>query len=112
MLGSKTRRAEQGQEPVKEHLVLARYDAARVDKGEMLSVSDVQEILAIPFLGVIPESKSVLIASNSGIPVTLDAESDAGQAYLDVVDRFLGEERPFRFMEAPKRGLISRLLGG
>lgn len=112
MLGSKTRRAELDLEPVKEHLVLSRYDPVRVNKGEMLSVSDVQEILAIPFLGVIPESKSVLVASNSGIPVTLDPESDAGKAYLDVVDRFLGEELPHRFMEAPKRNFISRLFGG
>jgi septum site-determining protein MinD len=112
MLGSKTRRAELDLEPVKEHLVIARYDPVRVNKGEMLSVSDVQDILAIPFLGVIPESKSVLVASNSGIPVTLDTTSDAGKAYLDVVDRFLGEELPYRFMEAPKRSIMSRLFGG
>jgi septum site-determining protein MinD len=112
MLGSKTRRAEQNLEPVKEHLVIARYDPVRVNKGEMLSVNDVQDILAIPFLGVIPESKSVLVASNSGIPVTLDTTSDAGKAYLDVVDRFLGEDLPYRFMEAPKRSIMSRLFGG
>jgi septum site-determining protein MinD len=112
MLGSKTRRAEQDLEPVREHLVITRYDPLRVNKGEMLSVSDVQEILAIPFLGVVPESKSVLVASNSGIPVTLDTTSDAGKAYLDVVDRFLGEELPHRFMEVPKRSLMSRLFGG
>jgi septum site-determining protein MinD len=77
----------------------------------MLSVSDVQEILAIPFLGVIPESKSVLVASNSGVPVSLVNTSDAGEAYLDVVDRFLGQERPHRFMDVPRRGLLSRLFG-
>ncbi len=111
MLASKTRRAEQGLDPVKEHLVVTRYDPNRVDRGDMLSAEDVQEILAIPFLGVIPESKSVLVASNSGVPVTLDKESEAGEAYFDVVDRFLGEERPFRFMDAPKKGLLSRLFG-
>jgi len=111
MLGSKTRRAEQNLEPVKEHLVVTRYDPSRVERGDMLSVADVQEILAIPFLGVIPESKSVLVASNSGVPVTLEKQSDAGEAYFDVVDRFLGQERPFRFMDAPKRGLFSRLFG-
>jgi len=111
MLGSKTRRAEQNLEPGKEHLVVTRYDPSRVERGDMLSVADVQEILAIPFLGVIPESKSVLVASNSGVPVTLEKQSDAGEAYFDVVDRFLGQERPFRFMDAPKRGLFSRLFG-
>jgi septum site-determining protein MinD len=111
MLGSKTRRAEVNLEPVKEHLVVTRYDPARVNRGDMLSVSDVQEILAIPFLGVIPESKSVLVASNSGVPVSLVNTSDAGEAYLDVVDRFLGQERPHRFMDVPRRGLLSRLFG-
>jgi len=111
MLGSKTWRAAANLEPVKEHLVVTRYDPARVNRGDMLSVSDVQEILAIPFLGVIPESKSVLVASNSGVPVSLVDTSDAGEAYLDVVDRFLGQERPHRFMDVPKRGLLSRLFG-
>ena len=111
MLGSKTRRAEANLEPVKEHLVVTRYDPARVNRGDMLSVADVQEILAIPFLGVIPESKSVLVASNSGVPVSLVNTSDAGEAYLDVVDRFLGQERPHRFMDVPRRGILSRLFG-
>ena len=109
MLGSKTYRAKQELEPVKEYLVLTRYDTRRVDTGEMLSAADVQEILAIPFLGVVPESQAVLEASNSGIPVTLDEESDAGSAYMDVVDRFLGEDRPHRFMQTVKKGFFSRL---
>jgi septum site-determining protein MinD len=111
MLASKTQRAEQDREPVREHLVVTRYDPHRVQKGEMLSADDVGEILAIPFLGVVPESKSVLAASNSGIPVALVEESDAGEAYLDMVDRFLGQELPFRFMDVPKRGFFSRLFG-
>lgn len=111
MLASKTRRAEEGHAPVKEHLVVTRYDPTRVNNGDMLSAADVQEILAIPFLGVIPESPSVLIASNSGVPVTLAKGSEAGEAYLDVVDRFLGKERPHRFMDAPKKGFLSRLFG-
>jgi septum site-determining protein MinD len=77
----------------------------------MLSAGDVHEILAISFLGVVPESKAVLAASNSGIPVTLTDENDAGDAYYDMVDRFLGQDRPFRFMDAPKRGIFSRLFG-
>jgi septum site-determining protein MinD len=111
MLASKTRRAEQGLEPVKEHLVVTRYDPARVERGDMLSAEDVQEVLAIPFLGVIPESKSVLVSSNSGVPVTLDEKSEASAAYFDVVDRFLGEERDHRFMTTPKKNIFSRLFG-
>ncbi|EKD39100.1 MAG: Septum site-determining protein MinD [uncultured bacterium] len=109
MLASKTRRAEQNLAPVKEHLVITRYDPVRVNKGDMLSAGDVHEILAIPFLGVVPESKSVLAASNAGIPVTMTDESDAGEAYFDMVDRFLGHDRPFRFMDVPKRSILSRL---
>ena len=109
MLASKTRRAEQELSPVKEHLVITRYDPLRVNKGDMLSAEDVQEILAIPILGVVPESRSVLAASNSGIPVTLTDENDAGGAYFDMVDRFLGEDRPFRFMDVPRKGFFSRL---
>jgi septum site-determining protein MinD len=65
----------------------------------MLSLADVNEILAVPLLGVIPESQAVLRASNSGVPVIVDSESDAGQAYSDAVARFLGDEVPFRFLE-------------
>src|SRR5690606_38303370 len=80
VLSSKSRRAEQG-ERIKEHLLLTRYSPARVESGEMLSVSDVEDILSIPLLGVIPESQAVLKASNQGIPVIMDDKSDAGQAY-------------------------------
>ncbi len=112
ILQSKTRRAEQGKEPVREHLLLTRYSPARVEKGEMLSVEDVKEILAIDLLGVVPESKAVLQASNAGVPVILEDETDAGQAYADAVARFLGEERPHRFLSAERRGLLGRLFGG
>ena len=91
--------------------MLTRYSPERVARGEMLSVQDVQDILAIPLLGVIPESKAVLKASNSGVPVSLDRDSDAGQAYLDAVGRFLGEEVPHRFVEEEKVGFLQRLFG-
>ncbi|MFO1417792.1 MAG: septum site-determining protein MinD [Methylotetracoccus sp.] len=112
ILASKSRRAELGVEPIKEYLLLTRYSPQRVKLGEMLSVSDVQEILSMHLLGVIPESKSVLSASNSGAPVVLDERSDAGQAYRDVVRRYLGEHVPHRFIDDGKKGLFSRLFGG
>ncbi|MGL4753333.1 MAG: septum site-determining protein MinD [Aeromonadaceae bacterium] len=111
ILASKSRRAEMGLEPIKEHLLLTRYAPTRVNRGDMLSVEDVQEILAIPLLGVIPESSSVLRASNAGEPVILDGESDAGQAYDDAVARLLGEKRDFRFLTEEKKGFLSRLFG-
>jgi septum site-determining protein MinD len=98
LLASKTLRAKEGREPVSEHLLLTRYSPKRVANGDMLSLSDVNDILSIPLLAVIPESQAVLRASNSGVPVLLDKESDAGQAYHDAVARFLGEEVPHRFI--------------
>lgn len=112
LLASKSRRAEQGLEPIRERLLLTRYNPERVTKGEMLGVEDVEEILAINLLGVIPESQAVLKASNQGVPVILDEQSDAGQAYSDAVDRLLGKEMPHRFLDVQKKGLLQRLFGG
>jgi septum site-determining protein MinD len=106
MLSSKTLRSIKGLPPIKEHLLVTRYLPKRVNQGDMLSASDVQEILAIPLLGVIPESQAVLQASNAGIPVTLDKRSDAGRAYLDAIARFLGEQRP---LHLNKKGFFARL---
>lgn len=111
LLSSKTRLAESGEGRIKEHLVLTRYNPTRVADGEMLSVEDVKDILAIPLLGVIPESSSVLSSSNSGVPVIMDDHADAGAAYDDLVARFLGEERDHRFLVAEKKGLFGRLFG-
>ena len=111
ILSSKSRRSENGEEPIKEHLLITRYHPERVEKGEMLSIADVEEILAIKLKGVIPESQAVLKASNQGIPVILDDQSDAGQAYSDTVDRLLGTEKPLRFIEVPKHGFFARLFG-
>ena len=111
LLASKTRRAENG-ERVKEHLLLTRYSPKRVETGEMLSMTDVEEILGLKAVGVIPESPDVLSASNKGEPVILDMESGAGQAYDDAVARLLGETRPMRFTQIEKKGLFSKLFGG
>ncbi|QVK22945.1 septum site-determining protein MinD [Shewanella dokdonensis] len=111
MLQSRSRRAEENLEPIKEYLLLTRYSPARVKTGEMLSVEDVQEILAIDLLGVIPESQAVLKASNSGVPVIIDQESDAGQAYTDTVSRLLGEDIPLRFTSEEKKDSSNVYLG-
>lgn len=111
ILQSESKRAKQDEDPVKEHLLITRYDPSRVQEGQMLSVDDIVELLAIPLLGIIPESKSVLDSSNAGKPVILDTESEAGQAYSDSIDRLLGEEKPHRFLEAQKAGFLKRLFG-
>ena len=112
LLASKSRRAELNQDPIKEHLLLTRYNPDRVSKGEMLGVEDVKEILAVALLGVIPESQAVLKASNQGVPVILDDQSDAGQAYSDAVDRLLGKTVEHRFLDVQKKGFFERLFGG
>jgi septum site-determining protein MinD len=111
LLASKTKKAENG-ERITEHLLLTRYNPARVEKGEMLSIADVEEILGLKVVGVIPESPEVLQSSNSGNPVILDEASDAGQAYTDAVARILGEDRPMRFTAVEKKGFFSKIFGG
>ncbi|GEN22818.1 septum site-determining protein MinD [Halomonas cupida] len=112
LLSSKTRRAERGDDPIREHLLITRYNPGRVDRGDMLNLEDIREILAINLVGLIPESEAVLRASNQGVPVTHDADSDAGKAYVDTVSRLLDEEVPLRFHEFQKKGLLSRMFGG
>jgi septum site-determining protein MinD len=111
ILASRSRRAERNEPPVELNLLLTRYDPGRVSRGEMLTVEDVQEILSVPLLGVIPESESVLRASNTGTPVAFDNESPAGRAYLDAVARFLGEQREMRFVKPEKRNFLRALFG-
>jgi septum site-determining protein MinD len=111
IMSSKSKRAEQGEGPMKEHLLVTRYCPKRAGKGEMLSVEDVQELLDIPLLGVIPESQAILQASNRGVPVILDGKTDAAEAYFDAVGRFLGEDLPHRFIRDEKKGLFGRLFG-
>jgi septum site-determining protein MinD len=111
MLSSKTEKAMNGG-TVKEHLLITRYNPHRVVDGQMLSLEDIQDILRIPLIGVIPESESVLQASNQGLPAIHLAGSDVSEAYKDVVARFLGEERPMRFTEAVKPGFFKRIFGG
>lgn len=111
LLASKTSRAENGDGGVKEHLLLTRYNPRRVAGGEMLSVDDVKEILGLDVIGVVPESPDVLAASNAGLPVILNDDSDASRAYGDAVARLLGETLPLRFVTEPKKGLFARIFG-
>ena len=97
---------------ITQHLLLTRYNPARVEAGEMLSVKDVEELLGINVVGVIPESENVLAASNSGIPVILNSTSIAGQAYHDTVRRMLGESCSLRFLNTPKKTFFQRVFRG
>ena len=109
MLASKTQRAIDGKEPIKEHLLITRYDSVRVASGQMLSIDDIQEILRIPLIGVVPESESVLNASNQGIPAIHMKGSAVAEAYKDVIRRFLGVSREMRFTQPARPNLFQRL---
>ncbi|PND36059.1 septum site-determining protein MinD [Paucibacter aquatile] len=112
MLNSKTKRAIEGKDPIKEHLLITRYNPNRVEGGHMLSLEDIHEILRTPLIGVIPESEVVLQASNQGSPAIHMQGTDVSEAYKDVISRFLGEDKPMRFIEAVKPSLFKRLFGG
>lgn len=111
ILDAKSKKAEEGGS-IKAHLLITRYSPKRVEAGEMLSLDDVQHLLRIPLIGIIPESESVLQASNSGTPAIHLEGSDVAEAYKDVIGRFLGETLPMRFVEVPKQGWLKRLFGG
>jgi septum site-determining protein MinD len=111
ILSSKTKRAIEGKEPIKEHLLITRYNPNRVAGGQMLSLEDIQDILRIKLLGVIPESESVLQASNQGVPAIHDKETDVAEAYEDVVSRFLGADLPLLFTSYEKPVFLQRIFG-
>jgi septum site-determining protein MinD len=110
LLDAKTLKAENG-ERIDKHLLLTRYDSNRADRGDMLKVDDVLEILSIPLLGIIPESMDVLRASNIGAPVTLaDNHSAPALAYFDAARRLAGEEIPMT-IPGEKRSLFGKIFG-
>lgn len=112
ILSSKSKRAVEGKEKIKEHLIITRYNPERVESGDMLSIQDIEDILRIPVLGVIPESKDVLQASNTGTPAINLKGTSVSEAYADVVARFLGEDKEMRFIAAEKKGFLKRIFGG
>ena len=108
LLESKTAKAERG-EQLDKHLLITRYHAARAARSEMMSIEDVLEILAVPLLGIIPESEQVLRASNIGSPVTLsDPLSAPARAYFDATRRLRGEEIPM-LVARESRGIFDKL---
>jgi septum site-determining protein MinD len=110
LLDSKTEKAEKG-ERIDKHLLLTRYDPARAERGEMLKVEDVLDILSIPLLGIIPESEEVLRASNIGTPVTISNPLSApARAYGDAARRLKGESVDI-VIPSDKKSLLGKLFG-
>jgi|SRR5689334_13123472 len=110
LLDSKTERAEMG-ERVEKHLLIARYDAARAARGDMMTIDDVLEILSVPLLGIVPESEEVLRASNLGTPITFGSPASApAVAYFDAARRLAGEDVPMS-IPSDKKGIFDKLFG-
>ena len=110
LLDSKTEIAEDGK-PFPKHLMITRFDANRAKSGDMLAVEDILELLAIPLLGIVPESKEVLKASNIGAPVTIAAkDSPPAKAYVDAANRLEGEDIPIS-IPSENSGLLTKIFG-
>src|SRR6266567_3310180 len=110
LLDAKTEKAEKG-ERIDKHLLITRYDPARVARAEMLSIEDVLDILSLPLVGIIPESEDVLRASNLGAPVTMSNPTSApARAYADAARRLRGEVVEMT-IPSDKKGLLDRLFG-
>jgi len=88
------------------HLIVNRIDMDMVKRGDMMSVEDVVEILAIDPIGVVPYAQSIVVATNLGNPI-VGATEDAGQAYVNICKRIMGEEVPF--LELAAEGFFKKL---
>lgn len=83
-------------------LILNRLRVDMANRGEMLTIDDVKEILAIDIIGVVPDDENIVISSNRGEPTVLDMQSRSGQAYRNITKRILGETLPLMNLEEDK----------
>ncbi len=91
-------------------LILNRVSVQMVERGDMMSREDVEDILAIKILGLVVEDQEIVNAGNLGTPAVLNQNSPAGQAYLRIAKRMLGEDIAIPSFEE-KKGFLARLLG-
>ena len=110
ILDAKSQKAISG-EDVEKLLLINRFDADMVDRGEMLTTEDILDILSIELVGVAPEDRGVIDASNQGQPIILNEKSDAGKAYKRIAKRLTGEKSPIIEPKAKGNGIISKLKG-
>jgi septum site-determining protein MinD len=92
------------------HLIVNRLKPAMVQADQMMSVQDVQEILAIPLIGVIPDDERVIVSSNRGEPLVLaEHVSLPGIAVNNIARRLQGENIPFLDLMAEHDNLLNRI---
>jgi len=98
----------ESQEKGPARLVVNRIKPDLVRKGEMLTIEDVLELLAIDLLGIVPEDETIVVSTNRGAPAALDRKSLAGQAFRNIGKRITGQDVPFMVIR-PSEGLLGRL---
>ena len=89
-------------------LVINRIKPNMVKRGEMLSVDDVLELLAVELVGMVPDDENVVTSANRGTPVVMDGKSRAGQAFRNIARRLKGENVPFMTL-SEENGFFGRL---
>lgn len=90
-------------------LIVNRVRIDMVKRGDMMSIEDVQEILAIHLIGAVPDDEQIVISTNQGEPL-VGTNSLAGQAYSNICKRILGEDIPLLDFDS-KNGVWSKFVG-
>lgn len=90
-------------------LIINRIRKDMVDKGEMLAVDDVIDLLGIDLLGIVPEDEAIITSTNKGEPIVKTDDTRAGKAYQNIVQRILGEKIPLISLE-DKKGILGKLV--
>jgi len=89
-------------------LIINRIRPSMVKRGDMLSVADVLEVLAVGLIGVVPDDESIIVTTNRGQPAAMDSGSPAGQSYRNIAARLLGQDVPLMVLKNDD-GLLNRL---
>jgi len=89
-------------------LIINRIKPEMVEQGDMLTVEDVLDILAVKLIGIVPEDATIIVSANKGVPVVLDHSSPSGQAFRNIARRLMGEEVPFMELKG-KENLLDRI---
>lgn len=89
-------------------LIINRVRGDMIKKGDMMSIEDILDILAIQLVGVVPDDENIIISTNRGEPLVTDGKSLAGKAYRNITDRIMGEEVPFLEL-AGQKGFLSKV---
>lgn len=109
IIDAKSEKAKNGEE-VEKHVIINRLKPEMVEAGNMLSVEDVLDILALPLIGVIPDDEDIIGSTNTGEPIINKEKSLSAEAYKRIARRILGEEVEFLDLKA-KKGFFGALKG-